>query len=147
MLDLKNTGSERLNRIIVADGHRRLRNDRARVGLWDDEMNRRARYLHSGLKSLAVRIETGKRWQQGGMNVEHAALPTQHEVRRQQPHEAAQTNQFHAMFVEDRLERALEGGTIIPVWTVVDHRRWNRLRIGASEPGRTRQGHHRQLHV
>src|SRR5262245_11917778 len=74
VLDLKNTGSERLNRIIVADGHRRLRNDRARVGLWDDEMNRRARYLHSGLKSLAVRIETGKRWQQGGMNVGHAGI-------------------------------------------------------------------------
>src|SRR5262249_37308741 len=58
MLDLKNAGSERLGGIVVADGHRRLRNDRTGIGLRDDEVNRRARYLHSRLESLAVRIET-----------------------------------------------------------------------------------------
>src|SRR5262245_66545618 len=99
MLDLKNAGSERLGGIVVADGHRRLRNDRADVGLRDDEVNRRARYLHSHLESLAVRIETGKRRQERRVDVEHAALQTQNEISGTQRHEAATTNEFNARLV------------------------------------------------
>src|SRR5262249_54858106 len=136
MLDLKNAGSERLDGIVVADGHRRLRNDRAGVGLWDDEVNRRARYFHSRLESLAVRIETGKRWKGGGVVVEQRAFTTQHEASRKQPNEPAETTHSPAMFVEPGLECALEGGAIFPVRTMVAPRRRNRPRLGACEPRR-----------
>ena len=83
MLDIENTGSKRCGGIVVAYGHRCLRNDRAGIGLRDDEVNRRTRDLHARFESLAVRIETGERRQEGRVDVEHAPLPMQHEVSRQ----------------------------------------------------------------
>src|SRR5215471_9762176 len=51
------------------------------------------------------------------------------------------------MFIEDCLKRALEGGPIFPVWTVVDHGRGNGMRLGACEPRRIRpvRDHQRDL--
>ena len=68
------------------------------------------------------------------MDVEHAALPMQHEIRREQPHEAGETDEFHAMLVESALECALEGGAILAVRAVVDHDGRNTLRFRASQP-------------
>src|SRR5215468_10452254 len=42
------------------------------------------------------------------------------------------------MFIEDCLKRALEGGPIFPVWTVVDHGRGNGMRLRVGEPRRIR---------
>ena len=83
MLDIENTGSERLGGIVVAHRHRCLRDDRAGVGLRNDEVNRRTLDLHSRLERLAVRIETWERRQERRVDVEHATLPMQHEVSRQ----------------------------------------------------------------
>src|SRR5260370_35268258 len=51
------------------------------------------------------------------------------------------------MLVEHGLERALEGGPIFSVWTVVDHGRGNRMRLGTCEPRGIRpvRNHQRDL--
>ena len=62
-------------------GTARLHDDRPGVGFRNDEMHGRAGDLHAGAQRLAVRIEPGKRRQQGRMDVEHAAVPALHELR------------------------------------------------------------------
>src|SRR5689334_2577429 len=115
MLDLEHAGGECFGAVVVAHRYRRLRNDGTGIRLGHDKVNGGARYLHAGLECLSVRIETWKRRQEAGVDVEHAALPMPHELRRQQPHETAETNQLCAMRIEHRLERALETGTIFPM--------------------------------
>src|SRR5262249_19651647 len=138
MLDIEHTGSKRCGGIVVAYGHRCLRNDRAGIGLRDDEVNRRTRDLHARLESLVVRIETGKGRQEGRVGVEHTTLPMQYEVSRQEAQEAAKTHQFQAIFMEACRRRALEGGPIFPVWRVVAHGRGNGMRLRVGEPRRIR---------
>src|SRR6266536_5737898 len=138
MLGLEHAGSERFGRVVVVDRHRGLRNDRTGVGLRYDEVNGRARYLHPRLERLAVWIEARKRRQKSRVDVEHAALPMQYEVRRQQPQETAETNELHAMRVEYGLQRTLKGGAIVPVRAMVDHGSGNCVYLGACEPGRFR---------
>jgi hypothetical protein len=55
------------------------------------------------------------------MDVEHAPLPMQHKVCREQPHEAAEADELDAPLVERMLEHALERCTILSVRPVIDH--------------------------
>src|SRR5207237_983537 len=83
------------------------------------EMNRGAGNLHPGAQRLSVRIETGKRRQERRVDVEHAALPAQHELCREQPHEAAETDELHPVLIERCLQHPLERGAVLAVLSMV----------------------------
>ena len=85
----KNARRERLGGVVIGNRHRGLHDDRTRIGFRNDEMYGRAGNLHAGADRLPVRIESGKRRQQGRVDVDHPALPARHEGRGEQPHEAA----------------------------------------------------------
>ena len=61
MLGRQDPGGKRFDIVVVADGHRRLRKDRAGIGFRDDEVNRRAGNLHACPQGLPVRIEARER--------------------------------------------------------------------------------------
>src|SRR5262249_59846669 len=122
MLDHEHPGGKRVGRITLADGYRCLGNDWARVSLRNDEMNSGTGNSHAGPERLAVRVDTGKRRQQRRVDIEHAPLPLQHKVCREQPHEATEADEFNPVLVKHALKQALESRPIRSMWPVIDDR-------------------------
>ncbi len=135
MLDCEHARGERLGAVVFADRDGCLRDDRAGIGIRNDEVNGRAGNLHPGLERLPMRIEAAERRQEGRVDVDHPASPVLRERRREQSHESAETHELDALLVEGVLQQALEGRPILSVRTMVDDHGRNSFRRGAREPG------------
>src|SRR3546814_13504044 len=72
--------------------HRGLADDRPAVDLLADIVDAAAVQLHAGGQGAGVGVETWKQRQQGGMDVDHAALPVAHEAGRHHAHEAGEAD-------------------------------------------------------
>src|SRR5215475_9286641 len=144
VLDGKNSRRQYVGGVVITHGHRALHYDGAGVGLGNHEMHGRAGNLHARLQRLAMRVEARERRQQRGMDVEHPAIPALHELGREQPHEAAQTNQLDAMLPELLLQHRLERAAVLAERLALDDLGRDAAGFGALEAGglRTVGNHH-----
>jgi hypothetical protein len=138
--------AEGVGRVVVAHRHRRLRDDRPGVHFRRDEMHRAAVDFHAIGQRALMRVQALVGGQQGRVDVEHPARPALDEPRRQQAHEAGETDDLDAARLQRRLHRALEflAGFELPM---VDGERLDALRRGRREARRVRavRQHERDL--
>ena len=87
---------QRLRRVIVSHGNRRLRDDRAAVEFTRDEMHGDARDLDAVRPGLALRVDARERRQQRWMDVENGVLEFVEERPAEKTHEAREAHQRHA---------------------------------------------------
>jgi len=109
MLFSQNFVGERSFSVFVEDGDSGLRDDRAGVEIFVDEVDRAAGKLHAVFEGLALRFEAGKRREQRGMNVQDAIWKFGDEKRGEQTHVAGKADQVDAMLVEDGGDLAVVG--------------------------------------
>ena len=121
VLGLQNARGECLLAVAFQHRNRLLADDRPRIGLLDDEMNRRAVTFHARLQRPAMRMQPFEVRQQGRVNIENTAAPACDEPGRQKPHEAGQTDDFDPMSAEFIVKRALESLAIFPERPMIDH--------------------------
>ena len=109
MLFFQNPGTQRFSDIVVGDGNHRLQNDRASIERLIDKVHGAAAEFHAVIERLALRLESGKRRQQRGMDIENSAAKRRDEVRREQAHESGQAHQIHARLVQRGDNQAIIG--------------------------------------
>jgi len=98
---------KRLFRVIVEHRHRPLRDDWPTVKRFIYEVDSATCPLNTMLKHLCVRVESGKRGQEAGMDVENPIAKCVDEVCRQQTHVTRQANKLNAMPLQLRDDRAI----------------------------------------
>src|SRR5690242_12787637 len=96
MFLFENSRRKRVDSISFQNRHDALRDDWSTVERLIHKMNCAAAEFHTVFERLTLCIETGKRRQQAGMNVQDAVPKRLDEARRQQPHITRETNQIHA---------------------------------------------------
>ncbi len=109
MFEGENARGKPLLVIVTQNRDNALSHDSARIHVLADEMHGCARDAHPGFKRLPLRMQTAKRRQQGGVDIQLAAAPFLHEGWRMQPHEACIANKVHASSTEFCRKRCVEG--------------------------------------
>src|ERR1044072_7228835 len=89
----QDAGGQAFRRVVRANRYRRLDHDRTVVELGADEMDRAAVQLHACGERARVGVEARERGQQRGMDIEHAALITGDETRREDGHETGEDHE------------------------------------------------------
>ena len=134
-----------------------LQDDWAGVEIFVHEMHGAAAELDAVFERLALRLETRKRGQQRGMNIQDAARKGGDEIGREQAHESREADQVDAVFAERGDDQAvvasrsrpLEGitGVGMPRRRGLDRarlrdcsRRWRFARRGCGRRRRYRPG-------
>ncbi len=123
MLFCKHAGAERVLRIVVEHGHGGLRDDRAAVRAFIDEMDRAAADLDAIGENVAMRMRAGEARQQRRVDVEDAAFVMTYEERRQDAHETGEHDEHHAFFLECSNQRLFEGLAAVILLAVDAERR------------------------
>ena len=86
MLLFQNARGKRVRGVLVQHRNRGLRDDRAGIDSFIDEVDRASRYFRTVFKSLVLRVETRKRREQGRVNIEDVQWKLADEISAQNPH-------------------------------------------------------------
>ena len=108
MLLLQHARGERVRRVIVEDSDGGLRDNRPLVHFGHNKMHRAAVDFDAIGKGALMRMQSAISGQKGRMDVDEPLLPGADEIRRQQPHEAGEADQFDPVQIEKDLHRLLE---------------------------------------
>jgi hypothetical protein len=91
---------QRFRRVVLTHGNRRLKNDRAVIQPFIDEVYRRPRHLDAVLERSALSIEAWEGGQQRRMDVHDPVRVAPYESRGEQPHVSRKADQLAARRVE-----------------------------------------------
>src|SRR5262249_17368471 len=86
VLFFQNSGAERFVRVVVFDRDNGLQNDRPRVEIFVNEMDRATGEFYAVIESLFLCFEAGKGWEQRWMNVQNFLREGRDEIGREQTH-------------------------------------------------------------
>jgi hypothetical protein len=86
--------------IVVKNRYGALGNDRASIQRVVNQVDRASRPLHTVCDRLLLRVESGERGQQAGMNVQDALRKRFHKILRQQSHVACEANDINLLVAE-----------------------------------------------
>jgi len=143
MLDTKDTRSQRVRRIVIADGDCALHDDRPGIHFRHHEMNRRAVNLDAVGQCALVRVEAFVGRQQRRMDVQHPAFPLPDEPRRQQAQESGEAHEFDVVGNKRLVELALERFAVLAERLAFDGRGFDPGVTGLREAAGARDvGHH-----
>src|SRR5262245_51712700 len=112
MLFHEDPGAQGLLRVVVADRHARLRDDRSGVHTFVDEMNGGPRELDAIFERLPLRVQARERGKKGRMDVDQAAVPASYDFGAEDPHEAGQAHEPDAALVEAPEQRRVVGSAV-----------------------------------
>ena len=134
----ENPRGQTVGRIGCINRQRCLPQDRPVIKLGRDFMHRAAMQGITGLKRACMRVKPLVLWQQGGMDIDHAACPLVGKTARQFAHEARQTDDIGPVRRKGRADRGLKGGTVPGKGAVINHFRGDTARLGPGDPARIR---------
>src|SRR5688572_4641038 len=103
-----------LLRIVVTHRHRALHNDGTRVEIGRDEVHGDSAHFDTVLERLLRRVKSRKRWEKGGVDVEHRVGKGVNERRADFPHETCETYERDVPLTQLAHQRAIVVGSRRP---------------------------------
>src|SRR5271170_6500915 len=137
VLFLENARRQGFRRIVVHNRHRLLRDYRSGVEFPFDKMNGATMDFSAGVERPSVRVESPKFGQQRGVDVDHTPAPALDERRTEDAFETREADQFDAVDIKEKLQRALKFFAA-GVDFVINRRRCDAETLCQGESGRVR---------
>ena len=108
MLHAVELGEERALSVSWANPHRLLQENGAVIHVLIDDVHRHPGHVHPPGQGIPDRMGPGERWQEGRMDVEDPAAVTPDEDGREDPHEAREADEAHAVRLAEPDKGALK---------------------------------------
>ncbi len=105
MLFCEHPCSQRFFRVAIQHLDRMLQDNCAGIDPLFNKVHGAARDANTVFQGLLRRVEAGKRRQQGGVAIQHAALPVADETRGKHAPVASEADHLHAVFAKERQQR------------------------------------------
>ena len=134
MLLGENPRRQRLDRVVVEQRDGCLQDDRTVIQFGRHQMHRRARDSDAVFERLPLRLEAGKRRQQGGMDIQDAVREGRDQRGAHQPHETCEADQIDVSCAEQMDECGVVRVSV-GILAGVDVDRLDARVAGATEPG------------